>query len=193
MPSGIYITKEIRELIIFHVQILNHSAEDIYMQVFQRDPTKISIKYLRKLCYIFKVSLNMGMWYQNGPFPRMGRSQMIDNDERLCLLNITNKHKNQKLRTIHYRFLTTYYDLELPQRIPSISTTWRTLRRADFTNKVMQRKNCLCNEIDGLEFMERLMHINPHLLIDVDETASSPESYSSKVWLAGRHVVKFVS
>jgi hypothetical protein len=67
------------------------------VQVFQQDPTKISIKYFKKLCYIFKFSLNAGMWYQNGPYPRMGRSQMIDNDERQYLLNITNRHKNQKL------------------------------------------------------------------------------------------------
>jgi hypothetical protein len=67
----------------------------------------------------------------------MGRSQMIDNDERQYLLNITNRHKNQKLWTIHNHFLTTYYDLELPQHFPSISTTWRTLCRADWITLVL--------------------------------------------------------
>lgn len=65
----------------------------------------------------------------------------------------------------------------------SPSTFLRAMHKAALSSKKIVRSHLLCDDNLGLEFLERISHIIVNLLIDIDETSSTPESfYQKKGW-----------
>ena len=93
--------------------------------------------------------------------------------------------KNYRIRDLQQTFINTYYDNnamdpEMFQQGPSESTVLRTLHRDGLTRKIIQHRHYLRNDTAGYDFLKRIQHIDPHDLIDIDETASSPQSFLDK-------------
>jgi transposase len=181
MPSGVYLSSELRGLIYHLSIILEYDAQQIYECIFHSHPSRISLKYLEGLIRRFKGNNDSSIAYMLGPSERLGNSKrMLKGDEIDALLYLINTHKQTKIRILTNTFNHLYYNPLLDAATPSQSTVFRTLKRARISLKVVELRHIRCDEAEGLEFLTRLSHVDPFNLIDIDETASDGDSFREK-------------
>jgi hypothetical protein len=88
-----------------------------------------------------------------------------------------NRRSSLLKESIH-RFISEMYDEN--QFSPSSSTIARAIYTFGYTRKHWQRIHHLKDPAQQLSFLRRLSFVDPTLLVDIDETASSPQSFLEK-------------
>lgn len=142
--------------------------------------TLLNKKYLRHICQKLH-SPTFAMQYLLGPHMAPGRPRLLSRQENVIVGMLARKLK--VFRTIRFRekYLTDYYGPVRGANIgPSESTMLRVLHRHGFTRKVKETRHILCNPQEGVQFLQRISHLNPVHCIDVDETACSRDSFLEK-------------
>mmetsp|Transcript_20823 Transcript_20823/g.28655 ORF Transcript_20823/g.28655 Transcript_20823/m.28655 type:complete len:270 (+) Transcript_20823:320-1129(+) len=87
---------------------------------------------------------------------------------------------NYRIKQLTRDFLHHYFGDNHLEHGPSESTILRALHRADFSRKVMEHRHFLRNDAEGIEYLKRIEHLDPLNFVDIDETASSAESFRDK-------------
>ena len=84
-------------------------------------------------------------------------------------------------KTLYLRELNTLFTefLGRPQT-PSVSTIHRILKRRKKSLKVAEHRNIRRDEMECLEFLERVQHIAPDSWFDIDGTANEKESFMKR-------------
>ena len=186
MPKGIRISLQLRE-IICRLRIVNdHSPEEIFEILYNNDPEKCSLRYLREICSSLR-NPNFRQQYLLGGRLSPGRplSQPLFN--RLMVRNHILENKSRRVCKMYQDYCLMFYpeaaadgEEDNPHHILSLSTFKRTLKRGNLTRKKNQRRNILQNPQQGVQFLEAIEHINPIYFIDVDETKQDRESRELK-------------
>ena len=195
MP-GKAISRTFWQLIVRYLLDLNKTSLQIYEDIFQGNVSSgITFKYLDALCKRLVSDAVFREHYLSGPQKTTGRPRTNDAHARNFILDIVVEKKNFKIRKLRSHF-NTYYHGSLPGDPSPIgsskSTLLRVIHRADFSRKVMERSHFLRNDLDGVDYLHRIQHIDPLDLIDIDETASSPQSFLDRYGWAptGQECVK---
>jgi hypothetical protein len=175
MPKGKYLSDSDRFNIHRHLLTLNCTVDDI----FYRDTEKISFLHLQKLCArllnpIFADS------FLCGTKKRLGRKRLLNREELILIPEIALEMQHKPIRKMWRKFIDMYYQNPLEQHL-SLSTFKRTLKDAGLTRKVMERRHIFRDDFQGIEFLDRICHVNPLLLIDIDEISSSPVGYFNSI------------
>eukprot|EP01038_Epipyxis_sp_PR26KG_P016279 gene16279-22176_t len=89
------------------------------------------------------------------------------------------------VRQMHLNFVNSYYFVDDDDALAnnhhlSVSTYYRTLLRYNLTRKVVERRNMCRNDADGIDYLDRVEHIDLLIFVDVDETKNDPESFLNK-------------
>ena len=158
-------------MIWHHRIIMEKSAANIWLSVFQNDVNKISFRYLKELCTACDSGLQNERF--NGARARRtgGPHFMITDLAQESLLDIFRETKQVRLEIARQRFLADYYGLAVGG--PSVRTIGRTLYRGNFTRKVMQRVHYLRDPIKRATYMGNAAPFHFSLLVDIDETLST--------------------
>ena len=186
MPKGKVLSLELREIISRHHIQQHQTAEQIYADIFDGDPNRISIQYLRKLCRSLRHQ-NFRSAYLCGGMKQTGRPLQQNYFHRALIREHILSNKHMRVCTM-YR---TYCEMFYPEanannnnddglQILSLSSFKRILKGGKLTRKVMERRHIHQNPVEGLQYLESIAHIQPLFIIDCDETKQSPESYLQK-------------
>jgi hypothetical protein len=103
--------------------------------------------------------------------------------EQEGMVQLSLEHCEWSQRKLWKNFIDLYYNNAAAHAI-SMSTVSRVFGRADISRKVMERRHMRVDDLAGFEFMERMAMIDPSDLVDIDETASSPEAFLKKYGFA---------
>jgi len=176
MPRGISLSLETRILLSDRFQA-GFSPEDIFYVVFGGRTNVITLRHLRNLQVLFQNNRFLQN-YLCGPSLKLGRSCLIGTDELNSLVDFVKNDGAKTLNLLKQTFILNYHGDEV---IPySHSTFKRAMQKANLSFKRIQRRHLLCDDNLGLEFLERIAHIDVLDLIDIDETSSNPESFYQK-------------
>ena len=181
MPRGISLSLETRILISDRFQA-GFSPEDIFFfTIFGGRTNVITLGHLKNLQILFADD-NFSENYLCGPSLKLVRPRLIGAQELNSLMDFVKIDGVKTLHTMKQNFIHNYHDEE--DNMPYSQTTFkRAIKRGNLSYKCIQRRHLLCDDNLGLEFLERIAHIDVFNLIDIDETASNSEScYQSKGW-----------
>jgi transposase len=179
MTKGKHLSHEMRTL-VFHLLIeLDLPSDQVYVIINTNNGEILSMDYLIRLKRRLNSSVEFSVWFQSEPKKHSGKKRLLSDLESSTAIAYSLGEKCKSIGKMRTDFINMYYE---DQQCPHLSesTLLRTFHREKISRKVMSRKHYLCNDLDGAYFFERLSHINPINLIDIDETASSPESFLQK-------------
>ena len=163
---------------LFH---LNRSPDEIYAELFEdNENTSVTIKYLRRLCFRLTHDIQFRIRYMAGPQSPTGRPRSLESNERRFLFSMLARKPNYRVGKLARDFLHLYYGEHPLQNGPNERTILRVLHRADFSRKVMEHRHYLRDDGEGVDYLKRIAHIDPLNFIDIDETASCPESFRER-------------
>jgi transposase len=171
MPSGDHLSRDHLELIWYQRRILEKNANTVWLDVFQEDANRISLKYLSSLCK----RCNSGLYDAQFNGPRVKRSGgqkfTVEPDGVQYLLNIWYQRRQTRQWRAREDLSVNYYG-ELYGG-PSLSTISRVLSRSEMTRKVLQRVHYLRSPVLRAQFMDDIGHVDYFRIVDVDETLST--------------------
>jgi len=178
MVPGIAIPHEMREL-IFDMHIARGiPANDIYKILFHGD--LVHLKYFQSLCRKLQVP-EFARYYRLGPHISPGRPRQTSRHESMIIGMLGRQTKVFCCNRLRQTHLQDYFG---PARAPNIgcseSTFLRLLHRHGLTRKIKSTRHIHCDHVEGLQFLQRISHLDPMYCIDIDETACSRESFLEK-------------
>ena len=182
MPRGKRISLELREIIWRNHIENNWSPIQIFANLYNSQPERLSLRYIRKICRAFRNDPEFRQQYLIGGRLSPGRPLSQGLFERFMIRQHVLANKNRRVCRMYREYCEMFYpEGENNQHhILSLSTFKRTLKRGRLTRKVMERRNINQNPVEGLEFLDAIEHINPTYIIDVDETKQDRESRELK-------------
>ena len=83
---GVPIPLHIRQL-IYQKLLLNTTADDIFMELFNNQTDYVSLDYLRKFCRGLLHDPTYVSIFTGGALHKSGRNRLIDEDENLALID----------------------------------------------------------------------------------------------------------
>jgi len=177
------LTQEFRRLLHHLIVILGKSVDEIFNEVcnipnLNHNITKVHLK--RLFDKFWKDSIPNINYYLMGPRFSSGRKRILGRDEISVLLETIKMNKTHSIRSLLQNFKTAYYGAGNQEVGPSEATVFRTLKRADITVKVIERRHVDRDEVEGLQYLHRVAHIDPNTWIDIDGTAHEKESFLCK-------------
>ena len=179
MPRGIPINKVDREHVQFHVLELEKTAGEIFAELFNNNFEKISFSYLHKLCCHIRTSNDFSESYILGPYFKPGRKSHLSVEERMLVIDIALENPTWTEAVVRKYFIESFYANQNINHL-SLSTVHRIINKADITRKVTERRHILRDDVQGLEYLQRIAHENPYNLIDIDEVSSNPDSFQTR-------------
>lgn len=181
MPSGKSFAVDLKKMIYRLLVTLDMSAEQAYFFLNSEENEAVSLSYLVVLKSKLSIDANFAMKFQQEPSKKPGRKRTLDDLEASKLLAFAKleKEKNKIVRSMCQDFITMFYaDQEAPHL--SVSTFLRTLHRGHLSRKIMTRRHFLCDDAEIEEFFDRIAHESVLSFVDIDETASSPDTFRKK-------------
>ena len=171
MPRGKRISLQIREIICRNIIENDFTAEELFATLFNSDPDRCSLRYLRTICRFLRRDLSFREQYLRGGRLSTGRPLSQDVFNRIMIRQHVLDNKNRRCCRMYQDYCAMFYPAGHPQQnVLSLSTFKRTLKRGRITRKKNERRNINQNPIEGVQFLEAIEHIDPRFFIDVDET-----------------------
>lgn len=107
-----------------------------------------------------------------------GRNKLLTSTAIYYITSLLNENHYTSLKTLITEFINLYYTN--PEDAPSYSTFYRAICNENFSRKVMERRNINIDHEERFNFLENIKFLHPSMIIDIDETASSPEQFYEK-------------
>lgn len=127
MPSGKHLTKSQLEMIWHHRVILERSAANIWLNVFQDDPSLVGFRYLKELCSACDSGVQVDRFHGARAKRLGGADFLISGLAEEFLLDIFRETKQVRLEIARHKFLEDYHGLVVGG--PSVRTIGRTVMR----------------------------------------------------------------
>jgi hypothetical protein len=179
MPRGVHLSDEIKSIILYQRQILFMSAKEIFNVTFQSNYNKINKQYLQILVSsIDRMSEEDSVLFQMKASKKGGRRKLLNQFERAYLFNIFKDRRYRRLDKLAKDFAEEFFYLIIDA--PSQRTVYNEFQRAEITRKVMERRHILQSPEQRLNYFQRIANVHPSMIIDIDETASSPDQFLEK-------------
>ena len=184
MPTGVYITlQEKKDINTRYLQGL--SPREVWIDQFNRNNNRISV---RTISHYFKVLKKLQYdprrtkFFANPKaYFKTGRRRVMIERTTSHFLEIVQKAPNLRVKTILRRYLKTVPDNPLiPFRKISIETAYRTLHRANWTDKVSERRHMKIDHRENLLMLREMSIFNPKCIIAIDGMNCSSESFRNK-------------
>jgi hypothetical protein len=134
----------------------------------------LSLNWLRQLVPTFENEELAHFWMTKNPV-HPGRPRCMRREHVQYVTEHTLATKKRKLRTLRNDTAEMYNE-----EVPSVSTFYRELKRANISYKVAEHRNILRNEIEGAAWCNRVAWVNPLDWVDIDGTANSKESFNCR-------------
>ena len=186
MPRGVALSLQFRILIFSRVQA-GFTARQIFELVFGIDDSIISYRHLKYLHNRLLNDAEFTRFYTCGPAKKTGRNAIMSAAERNILVACVALNSTRILQIMKREFIALYHgDYDDVVHHYSLSTFNREMHRANLSVKNIERRNIQCNDFDGLQFLDRVAHIDVGNLIFGDEMSSDPKSFEKKKGWAPR-------
>lgn len=175
MPKGIYLCKEIGELIYYEHVVLRIAYDEIFEKSLHSNSTIISRDTVRKICKHLDDAT--GEQIQNflaGPMPHSGggvTKMKLEPLEQEFIMDLYEHNAHIRLSQATDIFLETFF------KLISCKIVWKTLHKHGWTRKVVTSRNMLIDHEERILFLKRMSRINPYLIIDIDESNVSPDRF----------------
>ena len=180
MGATKYYDVEFRKMIYKNYIQLGKSVDFILRHCIS-DSSVRSKKYLHTLCKRLE-NPQFAENYLLGPktYNQTGRPRKLDNIQTGIIMDMLHKQKKISHRDLLNKYNLYYYGTlnpDAPHQNISITTIHREIERQGESFKVTEYRNINRDNLEGLAYMEAIMHLNPMKCIDVDETANNRESF----------------
>lgn len=184
MPVGRHFTAEQKYSIFYGHFYMHYTPEQIFSLFFYGDIAKASVRtienHTRYLEFIRDDPLEQKM-YLLAPVGRGGGQRpSIDPIQRTYLLHLfQDKERNIKtVSQLHRQFVAEFFGGA--DRAPSLTTITNFVHDEHFSRKVMERCHILRSPTERLRYLESIAYVMPQLIVDLDETASSPDQFKDR-------------
>lgn len=175
MPRGVAIPLHIRQL-IYQKVLLNTTAVDIFMELFNNQTNYVSLDYLRLICSRLIHDPFYVSHFTGGELHKSGRNRIIDGDENLALIDFVAENGRLNSQGIRDNFSAFYHGaIENPPY--SSSTIRRQLARNRLSIKTTERRHMLRDDVMGMQYLDSIADIDPLNLIDIDEVSFAPTDF----------------
>lgn len=159
----------IKRLIVYHIKELHSSPQTIFSVLFESDPKRISIKWLKNLCSKIRNESNDALEDLVNLRPyHPGRPRSLNNFEMNVNLYLMISDCNKRLMTLTKEFAEIFHGCDAEELAPSLNSVRRTLIRAGLTRKALTRLNANINEELREELYDRIAYVDPHFFVDID-------------------------
>ena len=111
---------------------------------------------------------------------KTGRTSLIEPGELNILAEFVALDSTRILQIMKRDFIHYFHGNNIEQPY-SLSTFQRAMHKAELSIKTVERRNILCNDEEGLNFLDRIAHINLIFLLFGDEMSSDPKSFHKKL------------
>ena len=116
-----------------------------------------------------------------GPHAPPGRPREMSRQENVIVAMRARSTKVFRVNRFTQTHLMDYYGAARGRNVgPSERTMLRVLHRHHLTRKLKETRHILCDAIEGVQFLQRISHLNPIYCVDIDETACSRDSFLEK-------------
>ncbi len=179
ITRGIALSLEFRILLFtrFHD---GFSAQQIFQIIFGGVSIFISWRHVKFLLNKFLTDEEFTRVFLLGPAKKTGRISIMNPDERSLLTHFV-ALDSVKILQIMKRDFIEFYHGNIEEHPYSMTTFKREFLKARLSFKVIERRNILCDDAEGLRFLDRIAHIDPLDLNFGDEMSSDPKSFHKKM------------
>jgi len=182
MTQGIHFDPRDRDLIVhFRVNLLKSPIE-IYNELFYG--RNVTLQRIQTLCSHIDREYEIfghNELYLVGSQHHGGRPKALDAFHRNFLANMLQSGQYSTVKDIYADFVATLYPPPHNNHLsPSYTTIYRAIHELNYTNKVVERRNIQQNPVERFNYLNKIKYIHPLNLIDVDETACSPDHFKEK-------------
>jgi hypothetical protein len=195
MPRGHFLSKDVRKRLFYLFFYENRSAEFIHNQLFFAEnifitgdirSVPLTLETVKNHCRHLSSNRDNLLAleiYLNGPLKRGGRNSKLSvfNHDYLLHIFCDRSRRIYTLRRLHTEFCREVFGVDA-NGSPSQTTISKAVHDKKFTPKVVERRHIYVDEVERLDFFERIANIDPWDIIDIDETASSPEQFRRR-WI----------
>jgi len=182
MPKGMNLSQAYRQLIVQKFSN-GFSADQIYVDVFSANDQIISLKHLKSICCNLRENIDFHNVFLCRPLPLPGCPLKINPAESHALILFAHTSR-LRIKPMKNSFVNYYHhannDNNNEPQPYSNSTFLRTLHRNRYSLKQAEHRHLLCDDFLGLQFLDRISHLDVFKLVDIDEMSSSPETFYLK-------------
>lgn len=176
MGKGHHLSTILR-IIVFHMFVsMEMQPEDIHAILFLTGHAQaISVSHVKTLCNrINRELFNHGSAaeFLSGPRGRPGRRRMMTPFHDAYFIALVNENPH-----VGFYRLVHLYNAHMGNNTRGSTTLRRSMERAGYSRKVVERFHCYRSKDERRIFLAAIAPIAAERLIDIDETASSPEQY----------------
>ena len=177
MPSGLYITKEIRELLVYHCCVKGSTPDFVFENLFL--PDSVQLQTIEKLWgKLNKMLPEERSAYIEGHHTREKRLLIEGSEELHYLEELLSVNRSVKMRVLTKRFHEEFFPEQCAQ-LPSLSSVYRAVRLHN-SRKHVDWTHVKKNPIEQIEFLSRIAHVMACRLVDIDGMAQTPEDFYNK-------------
>ena len=134
----------IRQL-IYQKVLLNTTAIDIFMELFNNQTNYVSLDYLRLICTRLIHDPIYISHFTGGELHKSGRNRIIDEDENLALIDSQGIRDN----------FSAFYHSAIENSPNSTSTIRRQLARNRLSIKTTERRHMLRDNVMGMQYLKK--------------------------------------
>jgi hypothetical protein len=107
-----------------------------------------------------------------------GRPRRLSRDEESYIIKIMHDNNVLRLEATAHLFVQEFHDNQC-DKVGSYLLS-RLLTRPGWSKKKIRRKNLRADPQEQLEYLDRIAHIGPFDLVDIDGMAQSPDDFHDK-------------
>jgi len=141
---------------------------------------QLNFQYFRKLCFKLGSDQQFASHFLAGPYFSPGWPRELTGVERRLIVKIACNSKSIKLNKLRTAFVMHFYGV-VDGQTKSVSTIYRTLKRAQLSRKTMTRIHVLRCNVEGFNFFNRIAPNDPINCVVVDGMAASPQAFYEKL------------
>lgn len=187
MPSGVYLSQEVRELVWAHVNLFHRTPEQIWKDIFFC--TRASLPYVERMCCDAAKNGSANAFMDPTTTRSGGPKKKMSVNATAALLAILRKNPEKSQVKVLAEMSRDYYGTQFG--LPHQSTVCRELQRNFFSRKVLEHRHIRRNPVLRAKFLERVGPYEHTRLVDIDETLSTAKEFNQRYGYAAVGDVAF--
>ena len=177
MPKGTSLTTEQKKILVRNLAVLNHDSDFIHHNIFY---DIISKQYCDRLCQkILNMTQTERDNYTNVNSIRGTKRKLTEEVAGSQYLErVVKENRTMILSSITRKFHEEFYSANSTS-LPSLSTVYKQIKKKN-SRKMVTWKNINRDPAEQLAFLERIAHVPPERLIDIDGIIQNPADFHAK-------------
>jgi len=185
MPRGRVLARRDKEAIYSCYFLQKKTVPQVFLEVFQGNTELIAYRHLFDLCkfldHASDLEVEMFLNKEDGRKLFAGRKPKLDPEKTSLLLTLLASNRRQNLTEVRDSFVRLWFeDIHSVQAALSPTSVCCELKREKWSYRILETRNMLQNTEEQLIYLERIRHVHPSRIIDIDGMSQSRKDFKAK-------------